>query len=66
MSITVNKKTVDYVKEETVQALLKRLRFTFPLVIVKINGNHVPRKDFKTVTIPDHADIKVIHMISGG
>jgi len=66
MSITVNKKTVDYVPEETVQALLKRLRYTFPLVIVKINGNHIPRKDFQTVTIPDHADISVIHMISGG
>jgi thiamine biosynthesis protein ThiS len=57
---------VDYVPDETVQGLLRRLKFTFPLVIVKIDGNHIPRKDFQTVTIPDDAEISVIHMISGG
>ena len=66
MSITVNKKKVSYVPNETIQALLKRLKFTFPLVIVKINGKHILRKDFQTVMIPDHADVRIIHMISGG
>ena len=66
MSITVNKRNVDYVKDETVKDLLKRLKFTFPLVIVKINKDHVPRLKYSEVKIPENADIQVIHMISGG
>ena len=66
MSLTVNKKTVSYVEHETIQDLLKRLKFTFPLVIVKINGTHISRDKFSETMVPDAADIQVIHMISGG
>jgi thiazole synthase/sulfur carrier protein len=66
MTLTVNNKTVDYVEDETIQDLLTRLKFTFPLVIVKINGKHVSRDRYSEVLIPDNADIQVIHMISGG
>ena len=66
MSLTVNNKTVDYVENETIQELLTRLKFTFPLVIVKLNGKHVSRDRYSDVIIPKEADIQVIHMISGG
>ena len=66
MSLLVNNKSVDFVPNETVQDLLKRIKFTFPLVIVKINGNHIPRNSFSSTLIPDEAEIQVIHMISGG
>lgn len=64
--IEVNKKQVDYVENETVKQLLKRMNYSFPLVIVKINGKIIPRKKFSEVTIPDESKISVIHMISGG
>ena len=66
MGLLVNNKPVAYVEHETVQELLKRLKYSFPLVIVKINGKHVFRDSFSEVIIPKNADIKVIHMISGG
>lgn len=66
MSIFVNGKVVDWVKNETVKDLLKRMRYTFPLVVVKINEKVVPRKDFPDVKIPDNSKVAVIHMISGG
>jgi len=66
MSLTVNNKPVPFVSNETMQDLLKRLKFTFPLVIVKINESHIPRSEYSKTIIPDNADIKVIHMISGG
>ena len=66
MSIQVNGKTIDWVENETVKDLLKRMRYTFPLVVVKINEKVVPRKDFPDVTIPDNSIVAVIHMISGG
>ena len=66
MSIFVNGKVVDWVKNETVKDLLKRMRYTFPLVVVKINDKVVPRKNFSEVKIPDNSTVAVIHMISGG
>ncbi len=66
MSITVNNKEYNFVEQETVQDLLRRIKFTFPLVIVKINQKHIPRESYATTIIPDEADVKVIHMISGG
>ena len=66
MSIIVNSKKVEWVENETVNQLLKRMRYTFPLVVVKINDKVVPRKDFLDVKIPDNSKVAVIHMISGG
>lgn len=66
MSIEVNGKQVDWVDNETVQDLLKRMRYTFPLVVVKINDKVVPRKEFSEVKIPNNSKVAVIHMISGG
>lgn len=66
MSIEVNGKKVDFVKNETVENLLKRVKYSFPLVVVKINDEVVPRSNFSEVFIPDNSKISVVHMISGG
>ncbi len=62
----MNGREVDWVENETVKQLLKRMKYTFPLVVVKINDEVVPRNLFDQVTIPDNAKVAVIHMISGG
>ena len=64
--IEVNGNTVDFVEGETVKDLLKRMKYTFPLVVVKINDKVVPRSDFSEIIVPDNSKIAVIHMISGG
>jgi thiamine biosynthesis protein ThiS len=64
--IEVNGKEVDFVENETVKELLKRMKYTFPLVVVKINDQLVPRNSFADTTVPDNSKISVIHMISGG
>ena len=66
MSIEVNGKKVDFIENETVKDLLKRMKYTFPLVVVKINDKVIPRKDFLEVLIPNGSKVAVIHMISGG
>jgi len=66
VSIEVNKRKVEWVKNETVKQLLKRMKYTFPLVVVKINNKVVLRKDFPEVIVPDDTKVEVIHMISGG
>ena len=66
MSIEVNGRKVDWVENETVSQLLKRMRYIFPLVVVKIDDKVVPKKDFSNVIVPDNSKVAVIHMISGG
>jgi sulfur carrier protein len=66
MSIEVNGRKTDWVKNESVKQLLTRIKYTFPLVVVKINDNLVLRKNFDKTIIPDKSKIDVIHMISGG
>jgi sulfur carrier protein len=64
--IEVNGKSVDFVENETVKDLLNRMRYVFPNVVVKINGELVKRTDFADTLVPDDSKISVIHMISGG
>jgi thiamine biosynthesis protein ThiS len=66
MSITVNGRSVDHKEGESVNRLLKRMRFLFPLVVVKIDGKIVPRDMFISTKVHDGAIIEVIHLTSGG
>jgi thiazole synthase/sulfur carrier protein len=66
VSIEVNSRKVDWIKNETVKDLLKRMKYTFPLVVVKINDKIIPRSDFAEIIIPNNSKVSVIHMISGG
>ena len=64
--IIVNGKNVDFVEKETVSDLLKRMKYTFPNIVVKINGQLVKRTDFSNTIVNDKSEVSVIHMISGG
>jgi thiamine biosynthesis protein ThiS len=50
----------------TVQDLLAALNFSFKMIVVKINGQVVLRRDFPTTEVPDEAEVQAIHLISGG
>ncbi|MCK5031690.1 MAG: sulfur carrier protein ThiS [Thermoplasmatales archaeon] len=66
VGIEVNGRKIDWVENETIKQLLRRMRYTFPLVVVKINQKVILRKDFPDVVVPDNSRVDVIHMISGG
>lgn len=42
------------------------MKYSFPLVIVKINDKIIPRSKYSETFIPDNSKVAVIHMISGG
>lgn len=50
----------------TISTLLERLRYTFPHIIVTIDGEVVQQKDYPTRTIPDGANVRLVHLIAGG
>jgi thiamine biosynthesis protein ThiS len=66
VSIQVNGREIEWLENETIKELLKRMKYTFPLVVVKINNKVISRTDFLEVIIPDKSKVDIIHMVSGG
>ena len=50
----------------TVQDLLDELKFTFRLIVVKVDGKVVLRPDYAATPVPDGAEVQALHLISGG
>jgi thiamine biosynthesis protein ThiS len=50
----------------TITRLLERLKFSFPLIIVSVDGAMVLPEEYTTRQIPDGAQVQVLHMIAGG
>ena len=59
---------IDMVWEEnlTIDLLLKKCKYTFPLIMVKINGKHVHKGKYKETLIRDNDYIQVFHLTAGG
>jgi sulfur carrier protein len=57
---------VEYRPGMTVQDVLDALKFSFRMIVVKIDGKVVLKRDFATTEVPDGADMQAIHLISGG
>ena len=65
--IRVNgKREVPWREGMTVRDVLDACRYTFPLVVISIDGEVVPRNDYDTRLVDDSAAVKVMHLISGG
>ena len=61
-----NQYDVEYRPGMTVQDVLNALKFSFRMIVVKVDGQVVLRKDFATTEVPDGAEVQAIHLISGG
>jgi thiamine biosynthesis protein ThiS len=64
--ITVNGSPHDHTPGMTVADVLRIKNFIFRMLVVQVNGTLVKRADYATTTVPDGADVQVIHLISGG
>jgi thiamine biosynthesis protein ThiS len=61
-----NQYQVEWRPSMTVQDLLDELKFTFRMIVVKVNGQVVLRPDYATTLVPDGAEVQALHLISGG
>ena len=67
MKIVLNNSEVSMVGESiSVRALLDSMKFTFPMIVVKINGHLVKKEDYERVFVSDGDSVEAIHLISGG
>ncbi len=68
MKIKVNNRDVvlEGYEKINVKDLLREMRYTFPMIVVKINGTLVRKNDYETTFIKDGDNVSAIHLISGG
>jgi sulfur carrier protein len=64
--VRVNQEEMKWEVGMTVQDVLERRKFTFPMIVVKVNGELVGTEAYASYQVPDGAEVKVIHLISGG
>ena len=64
--IKVNGRDREWEENLTVEFLLKKCKYTFPLIMVKVNGKYISKEKYKDTLIMDNDDVQVIHSIAGG
>lgn len=64
--IEVNGRKLEWEKGMTVNTVLAKMNYTFPLIIVRVNGELVDKKDWDTHFIPPEAIVQALHQIAGG
>ena len=65
-TITVNDSPLDWHEGMTVGDVLEKRRYTFKMLVIKVDGQLVKKDRWVETTIPEGADVKVIHLMSGG
>ncbi|MFZ5966512.1 MAG: sulfur carrier protein ThiS [Bacillota bacterium] len=64
--IKVNSKDFEWEEGLTVQRLLEKKRYTYPKIIVKINGHLISKEEYHSTLINDGDDVQAIHLLAGG
>lgn len=67
MKITLNNRTEIFKESQhTVNDIFKIMNFTFPRVIVKLNGILIKKPQYDDTIVKEGDNLEIIHLISGG
>jgi sulfur carrier protein len=68
MKIHVNSKeqVFDGIASITISDLKKRMNFTFPMIVFKLNGKVVKKENWDSTLVREGDHIQAIHLIGGG
>lgn len=50
----------------TVNELLQLKKYSFKMLVIKINGVLVKKDEYATALIEDQDDVMILHLVSGG
>jgi sulfur carrier protein len=64
--IVVNEEPLPWHDGMTVRDILRVKNYRFPMLVIHVGDQLVPKQDYDTTSVPDGAVVKVIHLISGG
>lgn len=65
-TITVNDNIIDWEAGLTVRGVLKKMNYSFRMLVIKVNGKLIKKDEYDTALVPEGAEVLVIHLISGG
>jgi sulfur carrier protein len=67
MKIILNNREEEFDNSRmSVSELLVKKKFTFKMLVIKINDKLVRKDEYDTALIKDRDNVSVIHLISGG
>ncbi len=61
-----NRDKLEWQDDMTVQDVLQKMKYSFSLITVTVNGKLIPKVEYENYLIPDNADISVFHLAHGG
>ena len=64
--ITVNGNNMDWRPGLTVEEVLSSITENLAIVVVKVNGKPILKKQYSTYEVPDGAEVNTIEIIAGG
>ncbi len=64
--VSVNGVKMECAEEMTVQELLLKLNYTFPMIVVTVNGIPVDKAQWPVYRVPDKSVVQAHHLIAGG
>jgi len=67
MKITLNNREEEFDGDQlTINELLQAKKFTFKMLVIKVNGQLVKKSDHDNAIVKSGDDVMVLHLISGG
>jgi sulfur carrier protein len=65
-TITVNENSLNWEKNMNINVILQRMNYTFRMLIIKVDGKLIKKNEYESTIVSPGADVKVIHLMSGG
>ncbi len=65
-TITVNENSLKWEENMSINVILQRMNYTFRMLVVKVDGKLIKKNEYDTTIVVPGADVKVIHLMSGG
>ena len=68
MKLIVNNRDTEIKGHDSlnVKELLAEMRYTFPMIVVKVNGTLIKKDKYEDISIKDGDKVEAIHLIGGG
>lgn len=64
--IKLNNRDFPWEEGLTIEKIMKIKKFTFPKIIVKVNGMYIEKEDYATTIVNDGDNVEIIHLLAGG
>ena len=64
--ILSNKEEIFDGDQFTINELLKLKKFTFKMLVIKVNNRLIKKSEYDTALVHNGDDVMVLHLISGG